>query len=489
MQNSDVDVETLKHYLAAGHGRGYEIIAKNPAKYRKYVLEMCARDSSFDLQCEGSRAAYMYDLTMLYDDYKPFMRKVIRAFEDESIDTDWHLMNHLVDLLMLYALESKDAKAEAALFKKYDKLYEKLMTRRFSEELNDVCNCFDVLMVALVSHYDWSWAEKIAHDLGAWFIRRKTADKEALKWQFDWLYSIMRDKYSDDTIKERLQEAAKNSKEIRKFLAIMYPPIVVDPDDDDDDDCTDDSGDDMAINNKNVVTAKGIVDTFKNGGDKRALRYSQIRLSDSERVQLAESALKETDISLKANIIDCFSSRHCIWPLDAKYLIEYAEYEYVCPEDEKLDDLKWKYMTGEAAHLKDSALEALSYMTDPAIAEYAKKKLMAHEWDHYREYLEMLVINCRPEDEEFLLEELNQIRIDEDDMSEWHAIVMDITHSKNVQMPESILTWVYEKTLCSCCRKDVVSIMIVRNMFPEKFRRECMHDSDMDIRELVKNKL
>ena len=101
MQNSDVDVETLKHYLAAGHGRGYEIIAKNPAKYRKYVLEMCARDSSFDLQCEGSRAAYMYDLTMLYDDYKPFMRKVIRAFEDESMGTDWHLMNHLVDLLML----------------------------------------------------------------------------------------------------------------------------------------------------------------------------------------------------------------------------------------------------------------------------------------------------------------------------------------------------------------------------------------------------
>lgn len=90
----DVDDKTLEHYLAAGHGRGYEVVASNPEKYRKYVLEMCIEDTSFDLQCEGSRAAYTYDLTMLYDDYKPFMRKALRKFTDESVDTDWHLIVH-----------------------------------------------------------------------------------------------------------------------------------------------------------------------------------------------------------------------------------------------------------------------------------------------------------------------------------------------------------------------------------------------------------
>lgn len=37
----DVDEKKLKHYLMAGHGRGYEIVAANTSKYRKIILEMC----------------------------------------------------------------------------------------------------------------------------------------------------------------------------------------------------------------------------------------------------------------------------------------------------------------------------------------------------------------------------------------------------------------------------------------------------------------
>lgn len=219
----DVDEKTLKHYLMAGHGRGYEIVAANTSKYRKIILEMCTEDTSFDLQCEGSRAAYTYDITMLYDDYKPFMRKALRKFADESVDTDWHLMNHLTNLITLYALESNEEKAEKALFKKYDKLYEKLMTRRFSAALNEVCQCFEVLMVEIVSQYEFGWTEKIAHDLGAWFIRRKSADKDMLKWQFAWLFNTMKNVHGEDTLRIQLEEAAKNSKEIRRFVTIMFP--------------------------------------------------------------------------------------------------------------------------------------------------------------------------------------------------------------------------------------------------------------------------
>ena len=44
----------------------------------------------------------------------------------------------------------------------------------------------------------------------------------------------------------------------------------------------------------------------------------------------------------------------------------------------------------------------------------------------------------------------------------------------------------YENSLCSCCREDVVSKMIERNVFPRYYRLECMHDSNLDIRELAK---
>ncbi len=89
-------------------------------------------------------------------------------------------------------------------------------------------------------------------------------------------------------------------------------------------------------------------------------------------------------------------------------------------------------------------------------------------------------------DDEYMLSKLNEIEIDYDDRNGWHAIVMDITHSSDVGMPDSLLVWAYENSLCSCCREDVVSKMIERNVFPRYYRLECMHDSNLDIRELAK---
>ena len=145
MKNKSSMNQELQHYLAAGHGRGYEIVKAAPEKYRKYVMDLCLRDSSFDLQSEGSRAVYAYDLSMLYHDYTPFMRKAIQKFMSESTVADWHATYHLCDLLMLYAFESHEKSAAGAIWLQYEKLYKIMMTKRFSYFVNEVCQCYELI--------------------------------------------------------------------------------------------------------------------------------------------------------------------------------------------------------------------------------------------------------------------------------------------------------------------------------------------------------
>ncbi|MBR1797745.1 MAG: hypothetical protein IJ757_07025 [Clostridiales bacterium] len=54
----------------------------------------------------------------------------------------------------------------------------------------------------------------------------------------------------------------------------------------------------------------------------------------------------------------------------------------------------------------------------------------------------------------------------------------------NPDLPDSLLKWVYESTLCSCCREVAVESMIKRNIMTEEYIEESKHDANLDIRAL-----
>ena len=45
--------------------------------------------------------------------------------------------------------------------------------------------------------------------------------------------------------------------------------------------------------------------------------------------------------------------------------------------------------------------------------------------------------------------------------------------------------YLYERTLCSCCRACIVKLMMDRGIMTEDIRRECEYDSNSDVREKV----
>ena len=52
-------------------------------------------------------------------------------------------------------------------------------------------------------------------------------------------------------------------------------------------------------------------------------------------------------------------------------------------------------------------------------------------------------------------------------------------------MPESLLTWAYESTLCSWCRKNIVEKMINRGMLTDELKEELRWDANLDISKMV----
>lgn len=53
----------VKHAFQRGLGRGILAVRENPDRYKEIVLWACGRNLSFDTQCEGTRAWYVYQFS------------------------------------------------------------------------------------------------------------------------------------------------------------------------------------------------------------------------------------------------------------------------------------------------------------------------------------------------------------------------------------------------------------------------------------------
>ena len=87
-------------------GRGGCVLAlkseKNIEKYKDIVLWGCLHNLSYDTQCEGVRAEYVYHLTTFFCDEAYFVAPIIKAFTSLANEKD-DLFQHFSTLLSLFA--------------------------------------------------------------------------------------------------------------------------------------------------------------------------------------------------------------------------------------------------------------------------------------------------------------------------------------------------------------------------------------------------
>lgn len=437
--------EDFRQYMLCGHGRCFSATDDESQQCRDIVLYGCLNDISFDLQCEGSRGLFMYNLALQYDNYNYFLKPAIEKFLSPEICDNWHLINHLCDFIDYFASDYNDKSAQKAIEKKYKQLYELLISLRWSVRANEILQCYEYIAIVLMQKSTIDLAMKIFEDMGKFFTHRRRADDDDLKWRFEWFWYCACEKYGEKYLAEKLDILSKDNAGLRRFRRVMF--------------CEEEKN---TVNRKKL-SAEEFIETAKCQSVQRKDVIALRRAERSEKIKIAELAVSENNPDVKAELLKAFTISSIPFPLDHEILVNYA--------------------VSENKNLRETALDALTYIKADCVYDFAVKCL---EKVFSLNAVLMLINNYHDSDRKILLDILDNIEIDRDNESGWHNIVLEIV-SNIEEMPEEAVMFVYERSMCSCCRESAVDELIRRNLFTEKIWSECLWDCNNNIRKEAEN--
>ena len=439
----------FKFCMQQGRGLCHLVLQneKDIAKYKDIVLWGCLHNLSYDTQCEGVRAEYVYHLTSFFCDEAYFVAPIIKAFASLP-NRENDLFQHLSKLLSLFA-KSGDEDAQLAIKQKYDALYSILLNKCTFDDYDFERDNFERLCIALRHFGDTDNKFKIVCDLGQLIRENSHYDCDC----FDWFCFCLENDFGKDGLQTFLSENSQKSDAIKCFYE-SYLQLK------------------KANSNKhkptNLVKAPS-VEEIKNeiASTGRIAPISKVRFSrradTAMRKELAKEALAEVDLDKKAELLSPFFN--CDFPLPHDIIIEYAESTH-----ERLREVSLGILTNCQSDV----------VRDYALSLMAKENLKAHA-------LKMLLCNYTPEDKQFLLDALGKLKVTYDDKSDWHDIGFKILHlfENERDLPKEFLLYIYNTTLCSCCRAATVQALDKRQWLTPQIIEECRFDSNNDIRDYV----
>lgn len=413
-------------YLKCGLGRAVTFLrsadSEEREKYRAVVLDCCTHNYSYDVQSEGTRPVYKYELATCFDDPEYFIAAAIAALDKADDDIDWEFKS-LVDLLCTFACNLYPELAKPALKNKYAAVYEQLINRPRKRtrraRVGYDAEHYENLCIALCEIDGMEGFIGVASDLGRLF---GVSDFDA-DW-FEWVLLFCEDKFGKEYVRERLEAASATDEYIAAYLTSVEQTVK-----------------------PRILPSR----------DERAERSAKlVRRAEDERLQSALAFSQEKDeIKRLKYLMDCVDG----FPLDPSPVLDCAK-------------------RGKR-RLKSAALSALANTVAPEVRDHALWLIgngRACKYD-----IPMLIRNYTAADEGALTYALNNGKFDHDDR---HALCLDILEAceSGRRLPFSALEYVYYGR-CGICRCSAVKLMAERGELPVEFILECRHDADDELRE------
>lgn len=448
--------------------------AEDVERYREIVLWGCTRDLSYDAQCEGTRAWYVRELVRRFPEEKPFVDAVIRKLLPYRSKNGW-VFSHYCELLGCFAREG-NRQAFDTLCRKYEELYEILKARRRPRKNGTLPerDDFEILCIELIdaAAHPLNIYLKMAEDIGMLMSENPILESGS----FDWLFTHCEQTYGEGRVRKMLAEKAKSSPAVKRYF---YG--------------------ELARNNE-----------FREGRSRRPPApwtteeiLKRFEEEEKREQEAGDSGWKFRSLGLRAHAwIRGTGNTEALSILAQRYLteqnsLERAKLLYVfgpgCPFPLSPEPLIQDAGTGEEV-LKDAAFYALDYVRHEKVCQLALE--LAGRNERTSEAISLLANHYQAEDREILVRLVKSIPVTYEDIEGWHgaySTVLSLLETKGVKYaPRELLPYLYEHTLCSCCRGDILKEMGRRHMITEELLRECLYDSSDEIRsyarKLLKNR-
>ena len=176
-------------------------------------------------------------------------------------------------------------------------------------------------------------------------------------------------------------------------------------------------------------------------------------------MQLALFALKEEELSKKAELLSVFQNEG--FPIQHEAVIACSKSDH--------------------ERLREIAFDVLGNCKSAVVKRYAYELLDAGENTY--DAIRMLISNYTPDDKSLLLSALHHLKVDYQDESGWHGIGLHILEAdaRKIKLPKECLLYIYETTLCSCCRDYAIRALAKHRWLTANIIEECRYDSNCDI--------
>lgn len=410
--------------------------------FREIVLRGCLRNPAFDTQCEGTRAVYLYRLTRYFCDDAYFAQPVVEAFLKRRSSASWQF-NHELELLLCFA-RGGYYPARETLYRKYQQLYKKLRDRHYDAAgQNFVRGDFEQLCIAIVDVDGRRAFFRIAEELGALF----QSNSEYVGWEFEWYYNhALHSLHLKNAIEARVSRSAP----LAYFCAKVWEAEQRKP---------------ARPVEGEIPTAEELAALADNGEKISAMarvRFAR-RAGQEEWTKLARLVLDVRTEAAKTALLQVLSTGGRIFPLAPGALIEYA--------------------SADNEALREAACSVLEKSVGEEVHAFAETLL--HKEENVACAICMLARNFRPSDTALLLNAMKSLTVTYADESGWHAAILGLCEilreRPKIKLPFEVLYYVYESSLCSCCRENLVREMGRRRMLTAEMLGECRFDSRRDI--------
>ncbi|MDE6568158.1 MAG: hypothetical protein K2K70_10565, partial [Lachnospiraceae bacterium] len=289
----------------------------NIEKYRDIVLWGCTHNLAYDAQCEGTRSYYLYKLVKCYPDIDFFVDAVIPYFYRSIAKSDWSFAQ-FCDFLGLFAGEGNQT-ALHALQENYRRMYTllKKRKRKLSDRTISVRDNLETLCIAIVGIADYKEDCEVAYyrmveDLGCLMLDNPLFDH----WNFDWFQACWEDEFGKAKIRKQLEQRAENAKGTKFYFTSILRE--------------EENRDKYAVKRKGKIeamTSEDIYGLLRDGGrvgrDIPIMRAHIMRRKGKEKEvkKLAVYYQKETDLTVKSQLLRLLANRYCADLLDVAVVI------------------------------------------------------------------------------------------------------------------------------------------------------------------------